>query len=310
MFLAPDFKDLTNEALSRDKEARKQHAFCLLKAPPIHQTSGGDTPPPAAGGVALRPHETKTVTIYLQAPLQKGQCDLKLLIYYCPTGDISSPKIKYRLVRHVWHLNVNESLSFGVNCNIGNMQTNQLGLDVSICNLNQVHHSLMTEIVPNHLTLYCPAYQLELERRPIYMQSPGQQRLLVDAAGLRTAESISLRVSLTERPAKDSTTTTNQPLEFIQRQLSGVQLIGDAEESEAVLPGLNQLGSFLMKNETRYIGVLGQTGNNEEFNNIVSQPDRHMTIALSWRAVISDNSSMQRTAYGQHFVQLRFLYDT
>lgn len=269
--------------------------------------------------MALRPQQTKTVTIYLQAPLQKGQCDIKLLIYYSPISGDGNPKIKYRLVRHIWHLNVNESLSVGVNCNIGNMQTSQLGLDVSICNLNQVHHSLMTEIVPNHLTLYCPVYQLDADRRPIYMQSPGQQRLLVEqAAGLRTSESISLRVSLEERLPPNDGRQAQQPLEFIQRQLSGVQLItssgddGNDDEKSAAppLPALNQLGSFLMKNETRFIGVLGQTGNNEEFNNIVSQSDRHMTIALSWRAVISDNSSMQRTAYGQHFVQLRFLYDT
>lgn len=61
-----DFKDLTNEALSRDKEACKQHAFKLFSS------SGG----------TLQPKEGKTVTIWLQAPFKKGQTILKLLFYY------------------------------------------------------------------------------------------------------------------------------------------------------------------------------------------------------------------------------------
>lgn len=78
---------------------------------------------------------------------------------------------------------------------------------------------------------------------------------------------------------------------------------------ERSIPNVANLGSFLMKNETKFIGVLGQTGNNEEFNNIVSTFDPHMTIAISWRAIVSDNSSTQRQAFGQHFVQLRHLFD-
>lgn len=215
---------------------------------------------------------------------------------------------RYRLVRHVWHLNVNESLSFGVNCNIGNMQTNELGLDMTINNLNQVHHSLMTEIMPHEITLYCPAYRLAT-KRPIFMQSPGHSRIFRDSAGLRTTESVTFRVGLDESVYSAVST---QPIEFIQNRLSRVELNqqGSGSVPTAALPPLNQLGSFLMKHETKFIGVLGQSGNNEEFNNIVSTHDRHMTIALSWRAVISDNSSMQRVAYGQHFVQLRHLYDT
>lgn len=73
-----DFVDLTNEALSRDKEFRKQHSFCLLKS--------------ADNGIALNSQETKTTTIWLQAPMKKGRTDIKLLIYYAmPNG---YPKVK------------------------------------------------------------------------------------------------------------------------------------------------------------------------------------------------------------------------
>lgn len=76
-----DFKDLTNEALSRDKEARKQHVFALLK------------PVPGIGSVALMPNESKVVTIWLQAPYKKGPTDIKLLIYY--TMPNNYPKIRF-----------------------------------------------------------------------------------------------------------------------------------------------------------------------------------------------------------------------
>lgn len=61
-----DYKDLSNEALSRDKEARKQHSFKLFSS-----TNG-----------ILQPKESKTATIWIQAPFTKGQTTLKLLFYY------------------------------------------------------------------------------------------------------------------------------------------------------------------------------------------------------------------------------------
>lgn len=75
-----DYKDLTNEALSRDKESRKQHSFNLL--PSIDGTEQ-----------TLRPNESRTATIWLQAPLKKGQTNIKLLIYYGMPNDY--PKIKW-----------------------------------------------------------------------------------------------------------------------------------------------------------------------------------------------------------------------
>lgn len=63
-------------------------------------------------------------------------------------------------MRHMWNLNVNESLSLEASCSIGNYQTQELGLDINIKNLNQVHHPLMTEIFVSDLVLYCPIYEI------------------------------------------------------------------------------------------------------------------------------------------------------
>lgn len=76
-WLHSDFRDLTNDALSRDREACKQHAFKLFSA------SGG----------TLQPKEGKNVTIWLQAPFKKGQTTLKLLFYYGTPQHY--PKLRY-----------------------------------------------------------------------------------------------------------------------------------------------------------------------------------------------------------------------
>lgn len=65
-----------------------------------------------------------------------------------------------------------------------------------------------------------------------------------------------------------------------------------------------------MKHETKFIKVMNQISNSEEFNQIVSTFDPHMTLVLTWSAMVNDNNSTQRTTVGQHFVQLRNIYET
>lgn len=138
------------------------------------------------------------------------------------------------------------------------------------------------------------------------MQSPGLTRVFDENAGLRSTERIDLRFSLNEYQNQ----STNDPTQFIRDRLSELVIVPRSKDVDAAIPSMAKMGSFLMKNETKYIGVLGQTGNNEEFNNIVSNLDRHLCVILTWRAVVHDNSSLQRLAFGQHFVQLRNLYET
>lgn len=144
-----EYKYIGNESLSRDKEARKQHAFKLVSSSDGTEAS-------------LSPKESKTVTVWLQAPYKKGHTTLRLLFYYGLPSKY--PKMKYRLVRHAWTLNVNESLGVDANCNVSNTATNELGLDVIVKNLNQVHHPLMTEILLSDLTLFCRKYQLNKDK--------------------------------------------------------------------------------------------------------------------------------------------------
>lgn len=120
-------------------------------------------------------------------------------------------------------------------------------------------------------------------------------------------ESISLRCSLEEKSIESATIIDSN--QFVRSRLSRLP-IKSVPNIEKYVPSTTKLSSFLMKHETKYIGIIGQVGNSEEFNSIVSMVDPHMTIALTWKANVCDNSSVQRIAYGQHFIQLRNLYET
>lgn len=67
---------------------------------------------------------------------------------------------RYRLVRHTWNLNVNESLNVDTTCTLNNASSDELGIDFYVKNQNQVHHALVTEIILSDITLFCPAYKL------------------------------------------------------------------------------------------------------------------------------------------------------
>lgn len=74
---------------------------------------------------------------------------------------------------------------------------------------------------------------------------------------------------------------------------------------EPNVPKMSELYSFLANHETVYFNTSITT---EEFNNIVASYEQHTTIAICWTAAIVQNS-IQRQAYGQHFIQLKNIYE-
>ncbi|XP_055690988.1 trafficking protein particle complex subunit 8 [Lutzomyia longipalpis] len=286
-----NYRDLSNENLSRDREARKQHVFRVYGI--------------ADDGKPLQPSETKAATFWIQIPHRKGSVDLKALIYYNMPPDYS--KLKYRVLRHVWNFNVNESLLLEANCNVTYGRERQLGVDMSIKNLNQVHHPVMTEVYLHDLHLYSPENRLNA-KKIVWAESPGQRSLVHENGGLKSTELVSFRCSLDAHKAAVATNQT--PERFIEVQLSKVTLKATKAEEVKRLPSVQKVGSFLMKEETKYIKVMGSSGTSEEFNQIVANADRHMTLGVTWSAQISDNGANRRTAAGQHFVQLRHLYES
>lgn len=139
------------------------------------------------------------------------------------------------------------------------------------------------------------------------LQSPGYSRLINENKGLRLNESIGFRCLLEKNEKRSARAIT--PLDFIRNRLSSL-VIKPSTNVDRDIPSASNLGSFLMKNETKFIGVMKQVNNSEEFNQIVSMADPHMTFAITWSATVSDNNSAQRVTFGQHFVQLRHIYET
>uniref|UniRef100_A0A1Y9HER4 Uncharacterized protein n=1 Tax=Anopheles funestus TaxID=62324 RepID=A0A1Y9HER4_ANOFN len=282
-----DLQNLDKENVGRDREARKQYVCRAFRE---------------SDGNFIAPNETKTATLWLQAPYSKGQKDIKLMIYYAMPQDY--PKLKHRLIRHTWNFNVNDSLLVDANCNLSNPTKRELGIDVNVKNLNQVHHPLMTEVVMNELILYCSAYELQ-QNRVVYIKTPGHAKLQ-SGAGLKTNETVSLRCNLQRRASEVVYDGNFQ--HYVSQKLSTICVREPEAAAKATLPALDAVGSFLLKNETKFIRVY-EPGSNEEFNQIVNQRDSHMTLCVNWSATINDNGA-SRKAYGQHFVQLRNLYDS
>uniref|UniRef100_A0A182JH40 Uncharacterized protein n=1 Tax=Anopheles atroparvus TaxID=41427 RepID=A0A182JH40_ANOAO len=282
-----DMADLAIESVGRDREARKQYVCRAFRE---------------ADGNFIAPNETKTATLWLQAPYVKGHKDVKMMIYYAMPQDY--PKLKHRLVRHTWHFNVNDSLLVDANCNVSHPVKRELGIDVNVKNLNQVHHPLMTEVAVNELCLYCSSYELS-QKKVVYIKTPGHAKLQA-GDGLRTNDTLSLRCNLQRRPADVAYDGNFQ--RYVAQKLSSVCVREPDAEAKVTLPPLDAVGSFLIKHETKYIKVY-EPSSNEEFNQMLNQRDRHMTLCVNWSATINDNGAT-RKAYGQHLVQLRNLYDS
>lgn len=138
------------------------------------------------------------------------------------------------------------------------------------------------------------------------MNSPGYYRIFTEESGLKPNESISLRVPVIEKELK----STKNPTEFVTNRLSSLKIQQRTADLTNLVPTFSKIGSFLIKNETKFVQVFGQVGSSEEFNNIISMLDRHMTICVTWKGLVYDNNlSLQRITYGQHFIQLRNLYE-
>ncbi|XP_025837429.1 trafficking protein particle complex subunit 8 isoform X2 [Agrilus planipennis] len=90
-------------------------------------------------GDKLDPGQSKSFNIWIKAPSEKGTINIDILIYYENLSNSNMPK--YRLVRHTWMLNTQETLSAKVLCqgSFSSKSVEQLSLSAKITNLNKFH---------------------------------------------------------------------------------------------------------------------------------------------------------------------------
>lgn len=120
---------------------------------------------------------------------------------------------------------------------------------------------------------------------------------------LKSSKSTSLQCRLNSFKPQHSLTSN----EFVCNRLTSLE-VSILPNNGGVIPCTKELFSFLMKNETRFLNPL--TATIEEFNAIISTFDPHLSVAISWTALVIDGSdSTKRTAQGQHFIQLRNFYE-
>lgn len=138
-------RNLSNDKLVKDKEIRGQRVYRLLNRP---------------GLAALDAQQVQTISLWVQAPHQAGPFTLRLLFYYSLPTVANSP-IKYRLVRHIWQLQVESCLQADSTCVVSNAVTNELGLDVNVRNQHAVEG---TEVYINSISLYSTEFKLNPDR--------------------------------------------------------------------------------------------------------------------------------------------------
>lgn len=127
--LEKDFEYTPIESAAiREKLARKNHVVSVLL--PDDQ---------------LATHKT-SFNLWLKAPNENGPAVIDLLIYYENVDGGSVPR--YRLVRHVWRLNVQESISLEVIRQPSSTSTDseKLALALKVTNLNKVFNTILTEV--------------------------------------------------------------------------------------------------------------------------------------------------------------------
>lgn len=68
--------------------------------------------------------------------------------------------------------------------------------------------------------------------------------------------------------------------------------------------------NFLIRNEAKYIPFTKKNITNEDLSKLTNANNKHMTLCINWKAVVSDNGKVVRSSFGQHFVQIDHLFES
>ncbi|EDV40855.1 uncharacterized protein Dana_GF10721 [Drosophila ananassae] len=281
-------RNLSNDKLVKDKEIRGQRVFRLLQRP---------------SQAALEAQQGQTITMWLQAPHEAGAFTLRLLFYYSLPAAANAP-IKYRLVRHIWELQVESCLQADSTCVVSNGATNELGLDVNVRNQHAVEG---TEVYINTLSLYSKEFNLNPDKLFV-MNSVGVRPGQAGAQCLKSSIGCNFQCRLQERDTKEEFQDIPTIKTLLQSRLSHLKVMPaqHVHQVEQHLPAIHDPHSFLTNEETVFFNTNIST---EEFNASIAGYVPHATLALGWSALVAREEG-QRLASGLHFIKLYKLYET
>lgn len=104
---------------------------------------------------------------------------------------------------------------------------------------------------------------------------------------------------------------TSSPVKLLYERVSFVSVIPsiNADKAHTHIPSVHEMYGFLAKHETLFFNT---NINTDEFNSAVVNIDPHTTVILNWAAQVKlfGQDETQRLVGGQHFIQLRNLYES
>lgn len=227
-------------------------------------------------------------------------------------------------------MNVNDCLSVEGNCNIANEDTGEVGLDITIKNVNQTHHLFCIEASVGDLHLFCQKFALNREKifcesDPTYIiyfllfvtlinlifvvinNYSSLQSESRSFSELTPNESLNIRCILDER--EKGVETKSSFWDRLKANLSSYCVKSIDELSTDILQ-MNFASNFLIRNEAKYFPFTQQNITNEDMSNVIYANNKHMTLCIIWKASVNDNGKIVRTALGQHFVQIDHLFES
>lgn len=71
---------------------------------------------------------------------------------------------------------------------------------------------------------------------------------------------------------------------------------------------MRSASNFLIRSEAKYFPLTQQNITNEDMSKIINANNsKHMTLCINWKASVSDNGKVVRSAFGQSFVKIDLL---
>lgn len=218
-----------------------------------------------------------TFNLWLKAPGSKGPGIIDLLIYYENVDSNSVPH--YRLVRQLWKLNVQESVSIAIVRQKSSMSATaeKLALSLKVTNLNKIFNTVLTEISLLKVALLSSYWML------------WNEMLVPKKLTLNSEETIHSVIKLKRK---------------IQKEVvySAIPFSSDCNIQDRA--GLAYL-DFAERSTQFRVNVFEDTEQGVEKSCAVSEA----VLIIQWRALV-DDAGNKRTAYGQSQIAMdEFRYE-
>lgn len=129
-------------------------------------------------------------------------------------------------------------------------------------------------------------------------------------AELSPGESINIRCIIKEKPDEIVLNPSSSSWDKIRRKFSNHKVKNIDEITTSDVLQMSWSSNFLIRNEAKYFPFSQQNITNEDLLEVLNANNKHLTLCVNWKATISDNGRVLRTALGQHFVQIEKIFET